>query len=315
VERSTLAGVWPIVPTPLTADEELDEGALQRIIEFQLAAGVQGLWLLGSRGEGPNLTQHTQQQVIQITKKMVCGRVPLIAGCAAPGTRQTIENMNMVKDAGADIIQVAEPYYYNLREPWLLAHYESVIEAAELPVVLYFLHDRHPHAAPGACPEVVRRFAPHPKCVGIKAATFDFAMIQSMVVATQDLDFDVTVAAGNLIFASLIIGAAGATSPESAFLPKLYVDMYQAVQSDNLAKAWQLQQKAFAFCKLFQPFDVPSSKAVLVALGLAEEHLSRPFLPMPEPHRQQLIDLVRHEYGSQFTSPAAQQCAPRKPQE
>ena len=299
-----LTGVWPIVPTPLTAAEELDEAALRRIIEFELAAGVHGLWLLGSRGEGPNLRYHTQRRVIEVAREATQGRVPIIAGCAAPGTLQTIENMRMVEEAGADLVQVAEPFYYNLREPWLLAHYEAVIEAAERPVVLYFLHDRHPQAPAGKCPELVRRFAPHPKCIGIKAATFDFAMIEAMVTATQDLDFDVSVAAGNLIFDALKIGAAGATSPESAFLPKLYVDMYQAVRAGDAARAWELQQKAFPFCELFQPFDVPSSKAALVGLGLAEENLSRPLLPMPEPHRQQLIDLIRNTYGPEFTSPA-----------
>ena len=300
MSKTTLEGIWPIVPTPLTADEELDEPALRRVVDFELAAGVHGLWLLGSRGEGPNLSTETQVRVVEVARDQVAGRVPLIAGCAAPGTKQTIENMHRVEDAGADLIQVAEPFYYGVREPWLLRHYEDVVEAARRPVVLYFLQDRHPYATPGQCPEYIRRFAPHPKCVGMKAATLDFAMILSMVTATKDEAFGVTVAAGKMIYSALMIGASGATSPESAFLPKLYVDLFNAARSGEHDKAWSLQQKALPFCDLFQSFDVPSSKAALFALGLGEEHLSRPFLPMPEPHRQQLIDLVRNEYGQQW---------------
>ncbi len=125
-----------------------------------------------------------------------------------------------------------------------------------------------------------------------------------MVLATRDLDFGVMVANGKLIYVSLMVGCVGAASPEAAFLPKLYVDMYNAVKAGNLTRAWELQQKVFPFSDLLQPFDVPSSKAALLALGLGEEHLSRPFLPMPEPHRQMLIDLVRSDYGPEYTSPA-----------
>ncbi len=299
-----LTGIWPIIPTPLTADEQLDEDALRRIIEFELAAGVNGLWLLGSRGEGPNLDGRTHIRVIQVAKEAVGGQVPLIAGCAAPGTKEAVANMRRAEDAGADLIQVAEPYYYHPREPWILAHYDAIIEAANLPLVLYFLPQRHPYATPGSCPEVIRRFAPHPRCIGMKAATLDFAMIESMVVETKDFDFDVTVAAGKMVYTALMIGASGATSPESAFLPKLYVDLYEAVQAGDHDRAWALQQKAFAFSDVFGPPDVPSGKAALVALGLAEEHLSMPFLPMPEPERSRLIELLRNEYGPEHTSPA-----------
>jgi len=302
----TFSGIWPVVPTPLTADEKLDVEALHRIIEFEIAAGVDGLWMLGSRGEGPNLSRETHRHLISVTKEVVGERVPVISGCAAPGTQETIDNIHRAEDAGADLVQVAQPYYYNMREPWILTHYEMVLEAASVPVVLYFHDEKYPAIVPGICPEVVTRFASHPNCVGIKAATADFVTIQGMVLSTQNINFGVTVAYGNLVYAALLIGCSGAASPEAAFLPKLYVDIYKAVKAGKLTEAWDLQKKAIPFSNVFQPAHIPSSKTALHALGLGQEHLSKPFLAMPEPYRQELIDMIQQEYGPEYTSPYLQ---------
>ena len=79
-------GVWPVLPTPLTKDEEADEEGLRNVINYAIEGGVHGLWMLGSRGEGPNLRPRVHKRVLEVTMEEVRGRVPVITGCAAPGT-------------------------------------------------------------------------------------------------------------------------------------------------------------------------------------------------------------------------------------
>ena len=69
-------GVWPIVPTALTADEQVDEAGMRRILEYVIGGGVDGLFMLGTRGEGPNLAPEVHRRVIEITREVSDGRVP-----------------------------------------------------------------------------------------------------------------------------------------------------------------------------------------------------------------------------------------------
>ncbi len=287
-------GVWPIVPTALTADEQVDEAGMRRILEYVIGGGVDGLFMLGTRGEGPNLAPEVHRRVIEITREVSDGRVPFVTGCGDVSTRATIENIDRAADAGADGVHITEPYYYKMKDAELVAHYETVVEASKLPVVIYFHDAKYPNVKAGVVPEVIRRLATHPKVRGIKASTMDLRVAQSMIWSAEEqgADFDVLLAEGKMFAASYQVGAAGSCSPESAFMPRLFADMYGALQAGDLETALELQKAVIPIAIAIDGYGAPSGKVVMAALGLCEEHVSMPLLRMPEPHRQHLIDLV-----------------------
>ncbi len=291
-------GTWPIVPTPLTEDEEVDEPALRRVINYEIDGGVEGLWMFGTRGEGPNLRARIHRSALEIAMDEVAGRVKVVTGCGAPGTQQTIENIRLAEECGVDLVHVTEPYYYKLDgkpygERELEAHYQEVADSAGVPVVLYFHDTKWPGITPGICPEPITRLAAHTNVVGLKASVGDQRIMQSLVWETQDENFGVMITHGAMVFAGLAIGCHGTTTPEAAFAPRLFVDMFIAMREGDLAKGLELQQKVIPLCNAIRGFDAPSSKVALAAIGLMDERLSMPLQPMQEPYRQRLIDLMQ----------------------
>ncbi len=286
-------GVWPSDPTALSADEQVDEVGMRRILENVIEGGANGLFMLGTRGEGPNLAPEVHRRVIEITREVAAGRVAFVTGCGDVSTRATIENIDRAAVAGADGVHVTEPYYYKMKEAELVAHYEAVVEASKLPVVIYETGE-YPDRKPGVVPEVIRRLARHPKVRGIKASS-DLRVVQSMIWSAEEqgADFDVLLADGQLFAASFAIGAAGTCSPEAAFMPKLYADMYGALQAGDVATAIKLQRVVVPIASAISGYGAPSGKVVMATLGLCDEHVSMPLLRMPEPHRQRLVDLIK----------------------
>jgi 4-hydroxy-tetrahydrodipicolinate synthase len=285
-------GVWPVLPTPLTKDEEADEEGLRNVVNYAIEGGVHGLWMLGSRGEGPNIRPRVHKRVLEITMEEVRGRVPVITGCAAPGTLQTIQNIRLAEECGVDFVQVTEPYYYKMKNGELLAHYEAVAQATNTPLVIYFHESKYPDVRPGVCPEVVKKLAPHPKVVGMKVVTSDMCILESLVWETPD-DFGVMVTEDQMVFTALLVGCAGTTSTAGAFAPKLYVDLYNAVKSGNLEKGLELQKKAIPLALAIRGWGASSCKAGLAAIGLCQDHLAMPLQPMAEPARRHLEELMR----------------------
>ncbi len=296
-----IEGTWPIIATPMTADEEIDEEGMRRVVDFEADAGVEGLWMMGTRGEGPNLRERIIRRALEVAVDQAKERgIGVVTGCGAPGTHQTIENVRVAEDCGVDMVHITEPYYYKFDgkpygERELLAHYEAVADAANVPVVIYFHDNKWPNVTPGRCPEPIKKLAAHPNVAGLKASVGDQRILQSLVWETEDVsdDFGVMITFGHMTYAGLATGCHGTTAPAAAIAPKMFVDMYIAIKEGDLEKGMELQRQVIPLCNAMRGFDAPSTKVAFAALGLCEEHLSMPLQPMIEPYRTQLIELVQ----------------------
>lgn len=130
-----LRGVCVISLTPFTDTGDVDTASLQRLIDFYLDAGVHGVTLLGIMGEVSKLTEQERDQVVETAVERVAGRVPVIVGCTAAGTRQAAAFVRRAAALGADAVMVAPPA--KVQQPGLLIeHYRTVGEAAPLALVI-----------------------------------------------------------------------------------------------------------------------------------------------------------------------------------
>ena len=292
-------GTWPIVPTPLLANrEEIDQEAMRRVVDFYVKAGVEGLWMLGTRGEGPAMLPSFIRQALEVAVQHAKGRVQIVTGCGNVGTLQTLENVKMAEDCGVDLVHITEPYYYRFEgkpygERELVAHYEAIADNANVPVTIYFHDNRWPNVTPGKCPEPIKRLARHPNIVGLKASVGDQRILQSLVWETDSENFGIATTFGHMAYASLIIGCHATTAPEAVVAPGMFVDMYNVVQQRDYEKAMEIQRKLIPLCNALRGFDAPSTKVAAAALGLCSERLVAPLQPMIEPHRSNLIELVK----------------------
>ena len=162
---STFSGVITALVTPLRNDA-VDEEALRRLIDEQIAGGIDGLVPVGTTGESPTLTVEEHIRVIEITVQHAKKRV--IAGTGSNSTRETIELSQAARKVGADGLLLVTPYYNKPGQDHLVRHFKAVIQAVPLPTVVYNVPGR---TACDLLPETLQRLCEIPEIVGVKEAT------------------------------------------------------------------------------------------------------------------------------------------------
>ena len=137
-----LRGVFTALVTPMNKDGSLDLGALDALVDAQLAGGIKGLVPCGTTGEATTLNAAERAQVVSRVAKRSLGRVPVVAGTGSNSTAETIEHQKRAKDAGATHALVVTPYYNKPTPEGLYRHYSAVAESTDLPIIVYNLRQK-----------------------------------------------------------------------------------------------------------------------------------------------------------------------------
>ena len=163
-----LSGVMPALVTPFGADGKVDFKAFEQILTHLRAAGVTGWVPNGSTGEYFSQSTEERRAVLQFVKNFALPSETLIAGTNAPATREVIEQTRMAKEIGYDNVLLAPPFYTRPTQQELIRHYEAVLEAVDVNIVLY----SYP-AKDGAdiSFELMDHFADNPRVIGIKESS------------------------------------------------------------------------------------------------------------------------------------------------
>lgn len=128
--------ITPVV-TPLTADRDVDHDALRSVIDFQISAGADGVFVLGSSGEAVYLGDADRAGVLRTAVEHVAGRVPLLAGALAPSPRRVVDQVRWIESFPVDAVVVTAPFYANVSDGEIVRHFELVARATGLPVLAY----------------------------------------------------------------------------------------------------------------------------------------------------------------------------------
>jgi 4-hydroxy-tetrahydrodipicolinate synthase len=132
----TFEGVYSVLPTPFTAQGDIDEPSLRRVVELFLAAGVNGLTALGVTGEVARLDDSERVRVLDVVIDEVRGRVPIVAGTSAEGTRTCITYSRAAQRTGAAAVMVSPPRMPKLNSDAVLRHYAALAEAVDIPIIV-----------------------------------------------------------------------------------------------------------------------------------------------------------------------------------
>jgi 4-hydroxy-tetrahydrodipicolinate synthase len=271
-------GVITALITPLR-DGNVDEAALERLVERQIAAGIHGVVAVGTTGEGGGLTIEEHKRVTSICVNAAAGRIKVIAGAGSPATYESIDLARHGKTCGADGALVVTPYYNRPSQAGLIAHFEAVAEAVQLPLILYNVPGR---TGVDLANESVQRLAQNPNIVAIKDATGDLGRASWMHanIVGSGPQFDLITGDDHSFLGYMAHGGVGVISVTSNVAPEAMVAMYDAIVAGDYATARAWQDRLIGLHKaLFLDASPAPAKYALAKFGLCSEEMRLPMVP------------------------------------
>jgi 4-hydroxy-tetrahydrodipicolinate synthase len=281
---ATFTGVITALVTPFRNDA-LDEAALRRLVDEQIAAGVDGLVPVGTTGESPTLTFEEHIRVIKVVVEAARKRVPVIAGTGANSTREAIELSQAAREVGADGMLQVTPYYNRPGQEHLYRHFKAIVEAVPLPTILYNVPSL---TGCDLLPETVARLCELPQIVGVKEATGSALRAMQVIARVGDR---LAVLAGDdaVAFPLFALGARGVISVVSNVAPADMSAMWDAAAAGNWQRARDLHYKLLPLSEgLFVEVNPIPVKAALAMMGRIADELRPPLYPLAGGHREKL---------------------------
>jgi len=281
-------GVIPAIITPFKESGELDEEGLRRNIEYLSESGISGIVPCGTTGESATLSFEEHKKVVEISVE--CSKVNVIAGSGSNNTNEAIDLSKHAEDVGADAALLITPYYNKPTDRGMLAHFKSVAEVCDLPLILYNVPSR---TSVNLKPEIVAELAELETIVGIKEASGDLGQVSRIIELTQDQDFAVLSGDDGLTIPIMSLGGSGVISVVADVAPKKMVAMVNAMLEGNLKEANRIHyQLAPLIRALFLETNPIPVKAAAGMIGLAAGFLRMPLVPMSEDNERILKEVV-----------------------
>jgi 4-hydroxy-tetrahydrodipicolinate synthase len=284
-----LRGCGTALVTPFKTDESIDEGALRRLIEYQIDGGVDFLVACGTTGESATMTDDEQARVIEITLETAAGRVPVVAGAGGYNTREVIEKIHRYAALGADAILSVTPYYNRPTQEGLFRHYRAIAEASSLPIILYNVPGR---TGCNLEPVTVERLSHWVPIIGIKEASGNISQIGELA-SLLDESFKLFAGDDSVVLPVAAFGGHGVISVASNLLPKAVSDLCNASIEGRYDEARRLnRQLTPVFKVLFIESNPIPVKAALAMIGMIEEIYRLPLVPMSTANRRKLEQVL-----------------------
>jgi 4-hydroxy-tetrahydrodipicolinate synthase len=282
---STLSGTGVALVTPFSASKAIDEQALAKVIEFVIAGGVEYIVTLGTTGETPTLSQEEKIRIARFTVEVVNGRVPIVIGAGGSDTREVIREIEKLPTEHAVAILSASPYYSKPSQEGIYQHYKAIAEASPKPVLLYNVPGR---TARNVNASTVLRLAELPNIAGIKEAGGDMAQC-ALILRDRPDDFLVVSGDDALAFPQIAMGMQGVISVAANSFPQLFSNMIRAAMAGDLKKAKKMNDSLIEGYELFFIENNPAGvKAAMFELGLIENEVRLPLVPLSKPFHDQL---------------------------
>jgi len=284
--------------TPLRNRDELDVAGLEKLVEHILSGGVNGLFILGTTGEGPSLSYRLRRELIERVCKQVKSRVPVLVGITDTAFVESVDLARHAADAGADALVVAPPYYLPEAQPELQEYLDHLV--AELPLPL-FIYNMPALTKVHFELETVRRAMDEPRIVGLKDSSGDLGYFKAAadLIKNNRPDWPLLIGPEEKLFDALQLGGHGGVSGGANLFPKLYVKLCEAHRAGNLARAQELQKQIQRVSDSFYRIGKYSSsiikgiKCALNCLGVCEDFMAEPFHRFRDPERSMVLGRLR----------------------
>jgi 4-hydroxy-tetrahydrodipicolinate synthase len=267
--------------TPIRASGELDEAALQRVIERVLKGGAHGIFALGTMGEGPSLSRHMRARVVRLAADTIGGRVPLYVGVTQPSIDDTVYEALHYREVGADVLVSVCPYYLPIDAREIMLYFERLAEATGGPIMLY---DIPSMTKVTFHPDVVEELSRDDRFIGYKDSRNNAEALWGLLqrFAGRD-DFAIFVGVESLLPEAVLFGGAGGVCGGGNVWPELFVAVYEAARARDLQALERVRAQLIEFIKFYPLYGHASTmiggvKTALELLGVCERWLLPPMI-------------------------------------
>lgn len=267
------------IVTPMRADGAVDFDALDRLVQFHLDNGTDGIVAVGTTGESATLDVQEHIEVVRRVVVKVARRIPVIAGTGANSTAEAIELTLRAKDAGADACLLVTPYYNKPTQEGLYRHYKAIAAAVQIPLILYNVPGR---TACDMKPETVVRLATVPGIVGLKEASGSLERNRELLSLVGD---KMTLLSGDddIAVESTLTGFRGVISVTANVVPRQMHDAIAAALKGKADEARRINEILVPLHKtLFLESNPIPAKWALNRMGLIDAGLRLPLTPLAE---------------------------------
>ena len=282
--KKLLTGLIPPMVTPLAADRTLDVKGVEKMCSHLIKGGVDGIFLLGTTGEGPHLSYALRAELIRTACACVKGRVKVIAAVTDTTMEEAVALAGVAQEAGCAAVVATTPYYFKLTQTEIVAWFTELADRSPLPVVIY---DMPAHTDTIVEPATVAQLAAHPNIVGMKDSSSIIALFNKFRVALKPYEkkFSLFMGPDEAMGEAVMMGADGGVCTGANLWPSTFKKMYLAAKKGDLAAVRRLQTiTTTSSYRLYglgqgQIGFLKGVKAALAEMGLIQNVLAAPFAP------------------------------------
>jgi len=262
--------------TPFTANGEIDWPAFDKFVEWQVEQGSDGVVPCGTTGESPTINHAEHKQIVKRCVEIVNKRIPVIAGTGSNNTAEALELTQEAKDDGADAALIVTPYYNKPTQDGLFAHYKTINDTVDIPIILY------------------TRLAQLKNIAGIKDATADLTRPITMRNEIGN-DFCLLTGEDGTTAAYLAQGGQGAISVSANVAPNLCAQLHKEWANGNIAEFQKLNALLSPLhdAMFFESSPAPVKYAAS-QLGLCSDHVRLPLLEATQNCRTAVDNAMNH---------------------
>ena len=283
-ERSNISGnslefkgVFPANPTPVKSDGRINEKALEKIIQDNLAHGVDGFWIAGSTGEGPVMSEVQRETTARIAGETISGRGLSIMHVGAISSESAAKGARAARKYGCDAICCVPPFFFRGGDQMTIDHYKRVADASDgLPFFVYNLPQlTQVEITPDLMEKIVDAV---PNVVGLKHSAMNFGDIRLFA----DMGLNCFSGNGTLPLPALTMGAVGTVDAPLSLAPWHYAELYDAWERGDIETAQRLQDGVLEIVNVVRMFGAPAAVTKLILTERLGIDCGRPIPPVTD---------------------------------
>jgi len=271
-------GIYVAMLTPFAEDGSINESELRRMIDFQIEAGVDGLFPISSVGEGIHLSREEKIKMMEIIVDQVHGRVKITPGVGSSHPAESILLAHKAKELGCDGVVVAPPYFFVHSQENIEKYFETIIDAVNIPVILYNI----PLFTQPLTYDVVKRLVRRENVVGMKESSGSMVDIMHFLDKIKIAGEDISVMTGReeTLFPCLMVGVKGGMTGTAGILPERMIAIYEAWKSGDYNAARELQRSILLIVRAM--FSLPFPLGFKYAMELRGFKMGPPKVPLSD---------------------------------
>ncbi|NDK31111.1 dihydrodipicolinate synthase family protein [Nesterenkonia haasae] len=268
--------IFSALITPTREDESVDYGVIEKLVEGQIARGVEGFYCCGSSGEGPLLTLQERRQVVRTVVQSAAGRVPVIAHVGSPRTADATALALAASKDGATAVSAVPPYYYGYNPGEIEQYYRAILAASDLPVILYNIpqftgvsFDHNNSAA----------LFSEPRVIGLKHTEHNLYVLERLRSAHPEKVF--LNGFDEIYLSALAAGATATVGTTVNIQPELFLAVRRNFDAGDMKEAQRVQSQINHVVETLVTHGVFTATKYVVSLqGYATSGCRAPFRPL-----------------------------------